>query len=82
MFLPNPLLSKNKNLARASNPILYPEYLYLSKSVLFLVSLRAQAANNFLTQNQHPVCMTKNFAHRQHKYSLHFFIIKCDFTSL
>ena len=82
MSLPNPLLSKNKNLARASNPILYPEYLYLSKSVLYLVDLRAQATNNFLTQNQRPVCMTKNFAHRQYKYSLHFFMIKCDFTSL
>lgn len=38
-FLPNPLLSDNEKLPRASNQIPYPGYSFFSKSVVFVVNL-------------------------------------------
>ena len=40
-YLPNPLPSVNEKFSHAPNPMPYPECLYLSKSVAFLVNLTA-----------------------------------------
>ena len=47
-FLPNPI-SRNEKFPCLSNPIPYPEYLYLSKSA-FLVKITEQI-NNFLVSD-------------------------------
>ena len=59
-FFPNPLPLDNEKLPHASNTIPYPEYLYLSKSVVFLVNLTAPN-KEFLNVNYLPILNDHKF---------------------